>query len=206
MACVGELDLNILQCAYNGTCSSNGTILAQDAVCSDSCSCANVGDVLAPLKHEFNGTVKRAQNHTLSSSKLASRLTRDAKLHLNFTGQANSTRQANTAKQVNSTRIVCDETMSTACSGVATCCELGLVHSSDINCVTSCACLSPGEPVLNQTGLEWGTRPSINEPVCFGDVVNVERCLENSLCSSPVNGTLLVHVGHEECMSMCSCD
>lgn len=71
VACTGQLTLALLQCGFDGACSSNGTVVAQNPVCLQYCSCATEGTLDSFKPSKLRGQVGRAHNGTLLAARAA---------------------------------------------------------------------------------------------------------------------------------------
>lgn len=167
---------------------------------------------LIPETINYTAATSNISINTTTTPRPVGRLFRHRKPQMNFTQTihtlANSTSANSTLPSSTlggSLQMSCSANMTDACSSIASCCELGFVHSAEAECVSSCMCMSPGKTMTEPAPLQWRMRPSEFSPSCYGDLITTERCLEYTHCSSKTNGTLVLLGEFEECMSMCSC-
>ncbi|KAK7755005.1 hypothetical protein SLS62_003089 [Diatrype stigma] len=85
VACTGQLTLALLQCGFDGGCSTNGTVMAQNPVCLEFCSCATEG-TLDPFKTgKLKGLIGRAHNDNLLTARSINQTTTKPAVS-NYTG------------------------------------------------------------------------------------------------------------------------
>ncbi|RYP93613.1 hypothetical protein DL770_000245 [Monosporascus sp. CRB-9-2] len=178
--CAGMLTMDLVYCGIDTECARNGSVMAEDAGCKDVCSCETrqLPQILEP--HYYSEVVERAHDHPVVELKDHGYTVADLRAR-NYT-VVKRLRKHSRGEPKPRRKLSCVEPHNAACTeaGAATCSNNGIVYSSNADCVSSCMCLNEFSPS------------------CSGNPADVERCLENTACSSYNNGTLRVFGGHQE--------